>query len=160
MAVQFTYVPIATQTTSGSVSSVSFSSIPSTYQDLVLVANAIGSTALDLYATFNSDTGSNYSRTYIYGNGSSAGSGRDTSTAYIGIASINTTPSPNIIQIMNYANTSTYKTTLSRVNTSGATDATVGLWRSTAAINAITLTTSSGTIAANSSFTLYGLAAA
>jgi hypothetical protein len=61
---------------------------------------------------------------------------------------------------MNYANTSTYKTVLTRSNKYDRVGAIVGLWRSTAAINSITLTAYSNTYAIGSTFTLYGIAAA
>jgi len=62
---------------------------------------------------------------------------------------------------MNYANTTTYKTFLVRgANTAGNIDADVGLWRSTAAINSVTVLIGSGSLSSGSTFTLYGIAAA
>jgi hypothetical protein len=59
---------------------------------------------------------------------------------------------------MNYSNTTTYKTILERANQPQAvTNSIVGLWRSTSAISTITMTTSSGTVSAGSTFTLYGI---
>lgn len=67
-----TYEPIATTTASGSSSSITFSSISSAYTDLVLVANASVTSGSDTaILRFNGDTGSNYSRTFLSGNGSS-----------------------------------------------------------------------------------------
>jgi hypothetical protein len=67
-----------------------------------------------------------------------------------------------IISILNYANTTTYKTALSRANNAaGGVDAVVGLWRSTAAINSIKMAIGGGySYAAGTTFTLYGIAAA
>lgn len=169
MAAGATYTPIATQTISGSsVASVTFSSIPSTYTDLILVAQLkTASTAGDLVMQFNSDTGTNYSRTVLYGTGSAAGSSRESSVAQITIDNYGTPSSTeaamDIIQIMNYANTTTYKTVLARANKAGSgVDATVGLWRSTSAINSILLKVITNTvnIAVDSTFTLYGIVAA
>lgn len=165
MAAGNTYTPIATVTTTAGQASVSFTSIPGTYTDLILQGAATSSTAYELFMTYNSDTGTNYSNTYIEGNGTSASSGRSTSTALMSTAySNNSNPNPVTIQIQNYSNTTTYKTMLSRSSAAGASVmAFVGLWRNTAAITSIQLKTSSGgggTFAAGAVFTLYGIAAA
>ena len=161
-----TYEPIATTTTSGSAASVTFSSISSAYTDLVIIVNAGGSTNADLQMQFNSDTGTNYSRTVLSGNGTAASSGRQTSVAYIRVDNLgylNTTfPAfTGIINIMNYSNTTTFKTAISRTNNaSTGVDASVGLWRSTAAITSIVLYPDTGTLTNASTFTLYGIKAA
>jgi len=66
---------------------------------------------------------------------------------------------------MNYSNTTTYKTLLTRANqASNGVDACVGLWRSTAAINAVSIATTayggSSSVQTGSIFTLYGIKAA
>jgi hypothetical protein len=161
-----TYTPIATTTTSGSASNVTFSSITSTYTDLVIVVNAGGSTNADLHVQFNGDTGSNYSRTVLSGSGSAASSGRQSSVTYIRVDNLgylNTTfPAFNaIINVMNYSNTTTNKTVVSRTNNaSTGVDASVGLWRSTAAITSVVLFPDTGTLTNGSTFTLYGIKAA
>jgi hypothetical protein len=168
MAVQFTYVPIATQTLGAANSTVTFSSIPSTYQDLVLDVSPFTTAAggIDINMTFNGDSGTNYSRTYLTGNGTSSSSNRSNGASYIrltasGFASNNSAPAVTLANIMNYANTNTYKTTLNRSSSgTNGTDVVVGLWRSTAAITSITLSSSGGNFEVNSTFTLYGLAAA
>lgn len=151
-----TYEPIATTTLGSAQSSVTFSTISGSYTDLVLIVAATTDT---LKVQFNSDTGSNYSRTYIYGDGSSATSGRSTSGTFFYIAG--GSPSATLNYIQNYSNTTTYKTVLSRGNAvSNGVDASVSLWRSTSAITSITLTPNSGTIASGSVLTLYGIKAA
>jgi hypothetical protein len=66
-----------------------------------------------------------------------------------------------IVNIINYSNTTTYKTLLGRGNTSASRiQATVGLWRSTSAINRIDLNIQGDNFAVGSTFTLYGIAAA
>lgn len=162
MAAGSTYTPIATTTASGSVSSITFSSIPSTYTDLVLVANAALSSADSVGLQFNSDTGTNYSATWVYGSGTTAVSGRNSTVANMSIGAIGSVQSSTIISIFNYANTTTYKTALGRGD---ATDylsiARVGLWRSTSAINSVTFKSLSGfNFTSTSYFTLYGIAAA
>lgn len=156
-----TYSTIATQTLGSSASSVTFSSIPSTYTDLVLISNASMTSGQFAYLYFNSDTGSNYSRTELIGTGTSAGS----------FAAANLIPfnfggtsgqSMNRLNVMNYSNTTTFKTVLWRNDRADdATLAGVGLWRSTSAINTLALTGfSTATFVAGSTFTLYGIAAA
>ena len=164
MAAGSTYTPIATTTTSGTPTTVSFTSISGSYTDLILVSSASGSTNSVIQAQFNGDTGNNYSFTYMFGDGSSASSGRSSSVAYVRAgrtAASSSAFTPNILQIQNYSNSTTYKTVLERENDSAASVfASVGLWRSTAAITSILLTVSAGTITAGSTFTLYGIAAA
>jgi len=163
-----TYDCIATTTTSGSAGTVTFSSIPSTYTDLILVYNG-GLSGFDyVFGRFNSDTGTNYSGTAIYGNGTSAASHRYSSTAYLqligwGIGQGTALTSVGLVHIMNYANTTTNKSVIVRdINpeSSGGTQAGVHLWRSTAAITSITLTgINSRTYTNGSTFTLYGIKA-
>ena len=166
MAAGNTYTPIATNTLSSAAASVTFSSIPSTYTDLIIVTQAISATADDVGIRFNSDSGSNYSQTWVSGNGTAGFSGRYTSSTsvYIDIyGSMGTTLFNNAnLHIMNYANTTTYKTFLSRSNRAGTgIDAIVGLWRSTSAISTIVLAPTTGVnFSSGSTFTLYGIAAA
>jgi len=158
-----TYEPIATQTLGSAASSVTFSSIPGTYTDLVVVMQYANSTILaDVYFQFNSDTGSNYSRTQLYGTGTVAGSNRGSNeTAFNGVGYVGTTLSQSISHIMNYSNATTYKTILVRqdstVNNVGAN---IGLWRSTSAITSILIGYSSNNFIAGSTFTIYGIKAA
>ena len=74
-----TYQPIATNTLGSAAASVTFSSISGAYTDLVLIMNAGSSTTnADVDINVNGDTGANYSRTILYGTGSTAGSTRYT----------------------------------------------------------------------------------
>ena len=158
-----TYEKIATNTLGSATATVTLSSIPATYTDLVLVLQTRNSNASnEVYGRFNSDTGSNYSMTQITGNGSSAASGRLTNSTTMRFSFSNNDFNNNaIIQIMNYSNTTTYKTTLVRfTNVSQTTAAVVNLWRSTSAITSITLSNESATnFAVGSTFTLYGIKA-
>jgi hypothetical protein len=65
-----------------------------------------------------------------------------------------------ITHFMNYSNTTTYKTALTRSNSPYGTEAAVNLWRNTSAITSITLFIQSSTLNAGTTFTLYGIAAA
>ena len=160
-----TYEPIATTTLGSAAASYTFSSIPSTYTDLVLVASTKNSvvTVNGLFIRYNGDTSTNYSSTYLYGNGTSAVSSRNSSQTQ-GIVGWDGTTNftPTIISIQNYANATTYKTALSRSNEPSARVAAwVSLWRSTSAITSITLTSESpANFAIGSTFTLYGIKAA
>lgn len=155
-----TYTPIATATGTGSSGTISFTSIPSTYTDLVIVQTGGGASGSPiLQGRFNNDSGSNYSRTWIIGNGTGVSTSRDTSnTVFLfGLAESNTN---SIIHIMNYANTTTYKTVLNRNNpTSSFAGAVVSLWRSTAAVNRVDFILDSGNFATTATITLYGIKA-
>jgi len=168
MAAGNTYESIATQTLVSNAATVTFSSIPSTYTDLVLVANwkntGIGN--ISLVMRYNGDTATNYSITDVYGNGTSALSARANSIPYIYLnftAPATTYNATYISNVMNYANTTTYKTSLNRSSAAnGGTEAIVGLWRSTSAITSITYSTDDNlsSLGAGSIFSLYGIKAA
>jgi len=157
-----TYEKIATTTLGSDSATVTFSSISSAYTDLVIVCN-FGNTASDVvsFIRFNGDTGSNYSNTKVYGNGSSAGSQRDSNITYAKITdniTANTLIMNTIINIQNYSNATTFKTALVRYNNaSGIVEAIVNLWRNTAAINQIQFGNSSSNYLTGSTFTLYGI---
>jgi len=169
------YESIATVTIgSGGSSSVTFSSIPSTYQHLQL--RAIGRTnrsANGDYSliAFNSDTSSsNYTTHYLSGNGSTADAG-----AYVnsfGGALVNrwgaasdtaSTFGALVLDILDYANTNKYSTVRSlgglETNTSNSQiNLQSAVWLNTAAISTLTITPGAGTAFNQySSFALYGL---
>lgn len=161
MAAGSTYTPIATTTLGSAATSYTFSSIPSTYTDLVLVIAGTAGTDETIGLRFNSDSGSNYSETAINGDGSSATSFRESNITRAQLGSIGSTQSVTIINIMNYSNTTTYKTALGRGNYSGArVRSYVSLWRNTAAINSVYVDANGATFAVGSTFTLYGIQAA
>lgn len=157
-----TYEPIATQTLGSATGTVTFSSIPQTYTDLVLVVNGKTTADANILIQFNSDTSNNYSGTYLYGNGSTATSARQSNIGSIpigGISSASQEQGTNIIHIMNYSNATTYKTTLARANNSTFVQLRTGLWRSTAAISTVSVTSDGTTFMINTTFTLYGIKA-
>jgi hypothetical protein len=160
-----TNTPIASQTLSSAAASVTLSNIPQTYTDLVLVC-AVKNTANngdEVAFQLNSDTGSNYSRTRIFGNGSTASSGRASNTTK-GALGINSTAefSTVIANFQNYSNATRYKTVISRGSSaSNYVSSYVSLWRNTNAITSIVLLPDSGTtFTSGSTFTLYGIASA
>jgi hypothetical protein len=159
-----TYEAIATTTLGSAASSYTFTSIPSTYTDLVLVTSIQAtSSGQGLYLQFNGDTGSNYSYTYLRGNGSTATSGRATNNTLCLLSTIAEPPTTGfatyIAQLQSYAG-STYKTSLVRANAAAAgVEAIVNLWRNTSAINEVRIFISGGNMNTGSTFTLYGIKA-
>lgn len=158
-----TYTPIYTNTLGSSSSSITISSIPTTYTDLILVIatpSVAGPNCRINVGNGSTDTGSNYSFTQLYGDGSSAASLRQSNQTwgYGGVLGAN---SNTIIQFQNYSNTTTNKTWIARGSAPGAyVDAVVNLWRSTAAINRIQVTSdTAGTYAVGTTLTLYGIKA-
>jgi hypothetical protein len=133
-----TYQALDKVTVGTATPSITFTGISGAYTDLVVVASNLvmsGSSATP-FAYFNGSTSAYYSGTMLDGNGTSAQSGRRTNNAngvpcggtYVGMSSTN--PTMFVLQIMNYSNTTTYKTTLCRYGLASAeTEATVGLWR-------------------------------
>jgi hypothetical protein len=164
MPAGMTYTPLARTTLTSNASSITFSSIPSGYTDLVLVSRLQNANANAPYIRFNGDTGTTYSQTYLEGNGTSPVGAR-AGTQSFGYLNLNSDPGNNgfiVINFMNYSNTTNNKTYLAQVSNAGnAVDTVTGLWRSTTAINTILLASSNGgNYLAGSTATLYGILAA
>jgi hypothetical protein len=173
MAAGSTYTPIATTTLGSAQSTITFSSIAGTYTDLVVVSTVAFNNTSDLTLRFNGDTSSTtlYSWTVVSGNGSSAVSTRASNTNYV-LADYNGFPTStvgeyvSIVHIMNYSNSTTFKTAISRGNSANSghgTDAIVSLYRSTSPITSITFGMGSlhtQNFAVGSTITLYGIKAA
>ena len=163
-----TYDSIQSYTLTSATNTVTFGSIPQTYTDLILVHSTQVTGNVNAWMQFNSDTGTNYSITLFEGNGSSAASGRANNQTRIQLDSTAypTFPSgsafaPNIVHIMNYSNTTTYKTVLARSNNSASgVGLFAGLWRSTNAITSIALIAGAVNFSVGSTFSLYGIKAA
>ena len=159
------YDSIATTTVSSPVSSITFSSIPSTYTHLQVRALMLTTSASNIVARFNSDSGTNYAQHQLTGDGSSAAAGSQTSTGSPYFGYTNTQPGVMIIDILDYANTNKYKTsrilTGSDANGSGYVLLRSALWQNTNAVTQIDITVNGG---ANfnqySSFALYGIKSA
>ena len=164
-----TYEPIATTTITTATHPVTFSSIPSTYTDLIAVVSPIGTAGnYDLSIRFNSDSSTNYSWTGINFNADNSGavySTRGTSTTFIptstNVATV--TPYPVIIHIQDYANTSIFKTSISRIARETYANAlNIGMWRSTSAINEVSFILTGGgstTFKSGTVISLYGIKA-
>ena len=165
------YESIATTTLGSTTSTVTFSSIPATYQHLqirALVRDDRAAALNNMTFRVNGDTGANYTQHALYGDGSSVGAFGNASTnlTYGGlIPSASATASVfgvTVIDILDYANTSKYKTfrVLSGfdANGSGGVRLYSGLWMSTSAMTSITFDSeTAGDFVQYSSFALYGI---
>jgi hypothetical protein len=168
------YESIATSTVgAGGASSITFSSIPSTYTHLqirTMVKTNEGTTgATNIEMRFNSDTAGNYTRHYLFGTGSAVNTGGGGGASYLTTGSaaqggVANTFGVSIIDILDYANTNKYKTmrAFSGVdqNTSGSRfiwGAQSGVWLNTAAVTSISLFSNSSNLTQYSSFALYGI---
>jgi hypothetical protein len=161
-----TYENIATTTLSSNTTTVTFSGITGSFTDLVIVIAGLnsGTTSGDFsirVGNGSADSGSNYSRTFITGDGSSAGSNRGSNqTSSFGSIGKGTSPGNVLVQFMNYSNTTTNKTFLIRSNAAAEiVGAVVGLWRSTSAINYLEFAALTNQFATGTTFTLYGIKA-
>lgn len=173
-----TYEPIQTTTLGSAAASYTFSSIPSTYTDLVIIFSGQQDSVYsgrNLNIRFNGDSGTNYSSVQILAEGTGAYTGADANqTGCYGplINSTGTTSGPSvaIMNIQNYKNTSTYKTMInyggsastysSGTNVGVWVGTNVSTWRNTAAITSVTVLSSNGNLTSGSTLTLYGIAAA
>jgi hypothetical protein len=171
MPLPSTYQIIATTTGTGSSSQITFgasNTIPQTYTDLVLIMSYIDVQIDNLGIRFNGDTGTNYSRTRFIGNGSSGSTATNSNQNYLycGYKDSGGTSEPvnGILQIMNYSNSTTYKSALSRYSTRNSSGYSVigevYLWRITNPITQIDIYSGSANFSTNCKFTLYGIKAA
>jgi hypothetical protein len=174
-----TYTSIESKTISSLTTSFSFTSIPQTYTDLILSMSGL-SVASETYIKFNDDsTSANYSAHTMSGQGNNAGypgvwypyryngSSNGIIIGNRGTTSSTTIPTYYYVNIMSYTNGNIYKNTLSRsgiINNStsgsltGNVEITTGMWKSTAAINKITvLNSAGGNFQVGTTATLYGV---
>jgi hypothetical protein len=163
------YESISTITTSTSPSTVTFSSIPQTYQHLQLRYYARRSDAAGLSSfsfQFNGDGGSNYIRNEIYQSNTTAAASSATAQTILNINET-TADSANassfgvgIVDFLDYTSTNKLKVvrTLSGANNNGAgvSNLATGLWLNTAALTSITCFVGT-TFMNNSTFALYGI---
>ena len=159
------YESIATVTVgSGGSSTITFTSIPATYEHLQIRGLFLPSASADYRIRFNSNTtAADYARHVLYGDGSSTAAAGVTSAGFVplGYAPATTYPTVSIVDILDYRNTN--KNTTVRTlygndfNGSGIVALASGVWLKTDAITQIDITASSGTFNQYSSFALYGI---
>ena len=168
-----TYQAISSQVLTGTATSITFSSIPNTYTDLLIRASTRDTNASiavgGFFVTFNSDTATNYSITKLRA-GSGASSARDTSQSNISMGSraldtagnTSNTFAISELYIPNYTSTSSRQI----INLFGSEEnSTLGnnilgedaaLYRGSAAISSINIAANTA-FAAGSRFDLYGI---
>ena len=171
------YDALATYTVgAGGISTVTFTGIPNTYTHLqlrILAATDRATYAIDnMFVTLNGDTGSNYSFHSLEGSGSSASSGSAANNTDVRTGTLSSSAASNvfttsIVDILDYANTSKYKTTrsLSGFDVNGTVSGYGGFiqlysssWRNTNAVTSITFNRQTGSnFLQYSQFSLYGV---
>ena len=151
------YTALAEITLSSTDSSVTFSSIPSGYRDLILVigGNATGNENAEL--RFNGDSGSNYSNVRALGS-TTIVSDSATATSTQRAARIGSGQSTVIMQIMDYSATDKHKTVLARsMQSTDAVHMGAARWANTSAITSVEVFVSANAYAIGSTFCLYGV---
>lgn len=160
---------IATATGTGSSATVTFSSIPSTYQHLQLRwTSRVSTTFSTVRIRFNSDSGSNYAYHDLVGGGSSASASGSASATFNylgftpGTSYLSNTTSVGVVDIHDYASTTKNKTLRNfsgfDTNGDGSVYLTSGLWMNTNAINTITIiNAASSNWTTATQFALYGI---
>ncbi len=166
------YESIATTTVgAGGTTTVTFSSIPSTYQHLqvrlMARSSKAGSDGDYLITRFNSDSGSNYSVHILNGNGSATQAVGISSNPEMWVQRIATSANSSgtfgaaVIDILDYANTNKNKTIRNfggyDANGSGRIDLDSGAWFNTSAVTSISFTCGGGDFQQYSSLALYGI---
>jgi hypothetical protein len=153
---------------SGGASSITFSSIPSTYTHLQIRAMSLTSSAVQIRLDLNGLTGSQsvYSRHHLTGiaAGPVAGGSASPASQFLnqGVATDATYPTVNILDFLDYANTNKYKTIrnltgIDRNTTDGAITLSSHLYMDTTAISTISISANGANFNQYSSFALYGV---
>lgn len=161
------YESIATVTVgSGGAATISFSSIPLTYQHLQIRFSASSNTVSGLRLRFNSDTGNNYAWHQLFGTGSTVVASSGASQGSIALAYDNKAdisfPVPGFTDVLDYSNSNKNKslrtiTGTEQNNNDGIVIFRSGLWVNTSAINSMSIFLDSGSFNQYSSFALYGI---
>lgn len=158
-----TYVPLATLTLTSASNSITFSSIPGTYRDLVLVIRGATATGANPIWRANNDTGNNYRFVEAYGNGSTYNDdtaiglnrGKFTNQNVSGGNQFNL-----IADFIDYSSSDRDKVVLSRVNSAaGLTTMSTGRYTSTTPISSIEIFLSLVNYSTGTTFSLYGIEA-
>ena len=153
-----TYTPIASITLGSSASSVTFSSIPQDYRDLIItVEGSISSGAQEGRFEFNGDTTeANTTSVFMNGDGSSA-----TSFTSNHFTFFYTDKSFYIVQVMDYSATDKHKSILSRGSRETSfTRAGAARWANTSAVTSILMRPNNVSVdwASGTKFALWGIA--
>jgi hypothetical protein len=156
-----TYTSLGTITLGSTASTVTFSSIPATYRDLVLIIDSIPTARNnDVLVRFNADSSNTYTNVEAFGTGSSTGSGSFTKTGCLIDFVEDTQKSMIRVEALDYSATDKHKTVLTRQSKAGAiVRMLASRFPSTAAVTSLSVVASSSTFASGSTFSLYGIAA-
>jgi hypothetical protein len=166
-----TYQLISSNVLTSAAASVTFSSIPTTYTDLVLRMSyrisAAGLFGGNPFLRFNGDTATNYSFTFLQGDGSTASSSRGSSLNLMTMQSSDSagntasTFTSNEVYIPNYTGTTSKPISQFKAaeqnSTAAEMHAFASLYRGTSAISTILVQISGSTFDIDSSFYLYGI---
>jgi len=155
-----TYTAIASITLGSSASSVTFSSIPQDYRDLIIVVGANIDVSSDILMTLNGDTtDTNYQMVRFRGDGSVAAS-QSNNDRQIGVNRAGA--GTETIQIMDYSATDKYKTSGIRNSYTGGSPGQVVMvsstYKSTAAVTNVKIEKSANSYLTGSTFALFGIA--
>ena len=148
-------------TLGSSVTSVTFSSIPATYRDLILITDgSVTVSAQNLRLRFNADSGNNYTGVLMFGTGSSTGSVSYPAGPQVDVGGLFTTQTNVITSIMDYSATDKHKTILSRYSNAGnEVGAFASRWASTSAITSLQAFISGNAFVSGTTLSLYGVIA-
>lgn len=155
-----------TEVPSGGQANITFSSIPSTYTDLVILASlrsTQASTVEQVRLSINGST-ANFTKRFLQGSGSAPNSysGSDNQMGYTSAGNDTTSTFGNLmIYIPNYAGSTNKSISADTVDENNGTEAfqviMASLWSQTTAISSLALSTQNGNLAQYSSATLYGV---
>jgi hypothetical protein len=160
-----TYVALDKITVGTATSSITFSSIPQGYTDLVLVIEGVSSSAANHGIQFNSDTTNNYSYTVI---GGAPSSYRSSSSNVInpflanGTTSTSSTFTNMEAYIPNYTSSNKKSMVIDVVGENNSASVfglsmTAALWSNTAAITQVYFQASNGNMTQYTTISIYGI---
>jgi len=155
-----TNVPLQSIKLASTTTTVTFSNIDQSYNDLrVVVSGFTGGANVDVRGKINGDTGANYSRTTMEAVGVYLGGnyGQDHTWARFGWCPSGTTYQTQTLDFLNYNDTSNYKMILQRATINSLSYMGAINWRGTAAITSIEFTPDSGNFNEGTTFSLYGV---
>lgn len=155
-----TYTPLATITLGANASSVTFSSIPATYRDLIVIYTTPSNISSSGFPgiRLNNDTGSNYDFVLMQTSADIVQSTSGTLTR-MGLGATDTRAA--VCQILDYSATDKFKPSLLRYGTADNTtvQARATTWKNTSAVTSLVFMTTAGQYQSGTTFSLYGIAA-
>lgn len=154
-----THTLIDSATVSSSVSSVTFSSIPQTYKDLILVFSVFANSG-GASLRMNGDSSTSYRWSAIIGNGSNpftVGTSGDSKVPIYDAGVSTTVPAPGIVQLLDYSSTSNFTQVLARSGYTTNASFYCGHYINTSAVTSLTVF--DGSFTAGATFYLYGVEA-